>query len=139
QLLTDGARLTWPMSLVGVARTDFNDIPGTLPRSIQYQNSGTNFFGPWDFTTTQNVVAGNLSTNVGGYNKPQSGTNPGKLFGTYSAFRQSGCSLDAPMSGTVWFSVLVENTDSTGAAGISFNPTTYSDTTNVIQLIGTKL
>jgi hypothetical protein len=139
QLLGDGARVTWPMALVGVARTDFNDIPGTLPRSIQFQNSGTNFFGPWDFTTTQNVVAGNLTTSVGGYNRPQSGASPGKLFGTFNAFRQSGCSLDAPMSGTVWFSVLVDNTDATGAAGISFNPTAFGDTTNNIQLIGTTL
>jgi hypothetical protein len=130
QLAADGARVTWPMSLVGTARTDFNDIPGTLPRSIQFQNSGTNFFGPWDFTTTQNVVAGNLTTSVGGYNRPQSGAND---------YRQSGCPLDAPMSGTVWFSVLVDNTDSTGVAGISFNPTTYSDAANAIQLVGTTL
>jgi hypothetical protein len=139
QLTADGARLTWPMSLVGVARTDFNDIPGTLPRSIQFQNSGTNFFGPWDFTTTQNVVAGNLTTSVGGYNRPQSGANPGKLFGTFNAFRESGCPLDAPMSGIVWFSVLVDNTDATGVAGISFNPSTFSDAANVIQLSGTTL
>src|SRR3954454_17960923 len=139
QLLADGARLTWPMSLVGTARTDFNDIPGTLPRSIQFQNRGTNFFGPWDFTTTQNVVAGNLTTSVGGYNRPQSGSNPGKLFGTFNAFRESGCSLDAPMSGTVWFSVLLDNTDPTGVAGISFNPSTFSDAANVIQLTGTTL
>ena len=127
------------MSLTGVARTDFNDIPGTLPRSIQFQNSGTNLFGPWDFTTTQNVVAGNLTTSVGGYNRPQSGANPGKLQGTYNAYRQSGCPLDASMSGTVWFSVLVDNTDATGVAGVSFNPTGYGDASNVIQLIGTKL
>jgi len=139
QLLADGARLTWPMSLVGTARIDFNDLPGTLPRSIQFQNTGANFFGPWEFTTTQNVVAGNLTTSVGGYNRPQSGSNPGKLFGTFNAFRQSGSLLDAPMSGTVWFSVLLNNTDATGAAGISFNPTTFSDTTNNIQLIGTTL
>jgi hypothetical protein len=139
QLLADGARVTWPMSLVGVARTDFNDIPGTLPRSIQFQNSGTDFFGPWDFTTTENVVAGNLTTSVGGYNRPQTGVNPGKLFGTYNDYRQSGCPLDAPMSGTVWFSVLVDNNDSTGVAGISFNPTTYSDAANAIQLVGTTL
>jgi hypothetical protein len=139
QLLADGARVTWPMALVGVARTDFNDIPGALPRSIQFQNSGTNFFGPWDFTTTQNVIAGNLTTSVGGYNRPQSGSTPGKLFGTFNAFRQSGCSLDAPMNGTLWFSVLVDNTDATGAAGISFNPTAFGDTTNNIQLIGTTL
>jgi hypothetical protein len=139
QLLADGASVTWPMALVGVARADFNDIPGTLPRSIQFQNSGMNFFGPWDFTTTQNVVAGNLMTSIGGYNRPQSGSTPGKLFGTFNAFRQSGCSLDAPMSGTVWFSVLVDNTDATGAAGISFNPTAFGDTTNNIQLIGTTL
>jgi hypothetical protein len=43
------------------------------------------------------------------------------------------------MSGTVWFSVLVDNTDATGAAGISFNPTAFGDTTNNIQLIGTTL
>ena len=139
QLLADGARVTWPLSLVGVARTDFNDIPGTLPRSIQFQNSGSNFFGPWDFTTTQNVVAGNLTTSVGGYNRPQTGANPGKLFGTFNAYRQSGCPLDAPMSGTVWFSVLVNNTDSTGVAGISFNPTTFSDAANAIELVGTTL
>ena len=139
QLLADGARVTWPLSLVGVARTDFNDIPGTLPRSIQFQNSGSNFFGPWDFTTTQNVVAGNLTTSIGGYNRPQTGANPGKLFGTYNAYRQSGCPLDAPMSGTVWFSVLVDNTDSTGVAGISFNPTTFSDAANAIELVGTTL
>jgi hypothetical protein len=139
QLLVDGARVTWPLSLVGVARTDFNDIPGTLPRSIQFQNSGSNFFGPWDFTTTQNVVAGNLTTSIGGYNRPQFGANPGKLVGTFNAYRQSGCPLDAPMSGTVWFSVLVDNTDSTGVAGISFNPTTFSDAANAIELVGTTL
>jgi hypothetical protein len=43
------------------------------------------------------------------------------------------------MHGTVWFSVLVDNADATGVAGIAFNPTAYSDTTNTIQLIGTKL
>ena len=139
QLLADGARVNWPLSLVGVARTDFNDIPGTLPRSIQFQNSGSNFFGPWDFTTTENVVAGNLTTSVGGYNRPQTGANPGKVFGTFNAYRQSGCPLEAPMSGTVWFSVLVNNTDSTGVAGISFNPTTFSDAANVIELVGTTL
>ncbi len=139
QLLADGARVSWPMSLTGVARTDFNDIPGSLPRSLQYQNSGTNFFGPWDFTTTQNVVAGDLSTNIGGYNRPQSGSNPAKLQGTYNAYRLSACPLDADMHGTVWFSVLIDNTDATGVAGIAFNPTAYSDATNAIQLIGTKL
>ncbi len=139
QLLADGARVSWPMSLVGVARTDFNDIPGTLPRSIQFQNSGSNFFGPWDFTTTQNVVAGNLTTSIGGYDRPQSGANSGKLFGIYNAYRQSGCPLDAPMSGTVWFSVLVNNTDATGVVGVSFNPTTYDDASDVIQLVGNKL
>ena len=132
-------RVNWPQSLVGVARSDFNDIPGTLPRSIQLQNSGSNFFGPWDFTTTQNVVAGNLTTSVGGYNRPQTGANPGKIFGTFNQYRQSGCSLDAPMSGTVWFSVLVSNTDSTGVAGISFNPTTFSSAANTIELVGTTL
>ncbi|MFO0788192.1 MAG: FAD-dependent oxidoreductase [Pirellulales bacterium] len=139
QLLADGARVTWPMSLVGAARADFNDIPGALPRSIQFQNSGTNFFGPWDFTTTQNVVAGNLTTSVGGYNRPQTGSNAGKIVGTYNAYRQSGCPLDAPMSGTVWFSVLVNNTDATGVAGISFNPTSFSDSANAIELVGTTL
>ncbi len=139
QLVADGAVVNWPTSLTGVARTDFNDIPGTLPRSIQYQNSGSNFFGPWDFSTTQNVVAGNLTTSVGGYNRPQSGSNLGKLQGTYNAYRQNACPLDASMSGSIWFSVLLDNTDATGAAGISFNPTAYGDASNVIQLIGTKL
>ncbi len=139
QLLADGARVAWPMSLVGVARTDFNDIPGALPRTIQFQNSGSNFFGPWDFTTTQNVVAGDLTTSIGGYDRPQSGANSGKVFGTYNAYRQSGCPLDAPMSGTVWFSVLVNNTDATGVVGVSFNPTTYDDASDVIQLVGNKL
>lgn len=139
QLLADGAAVSWPMSLTGVARTDFNDLPGALPRSIQYQNSGTNFFGPWDFSTTQNVVAGNLTTSVGGYNRPQSGSNLGKLQGTYNAYRQNACSLTASMSGSVWFSLLVDNTDATGVAGLSFNPTAYSDAANAIQLIGTKL
>jgi FAD dependent oxidoreductase len=139
QLVADGAVVSWPMSLTGVARTDFNDLPGALPRSLQYQNSGSNFFGPWDFTTTQNVVAGNLTTSVGGYSRPQSGSNTGKLQGTYNAYRQSGCPLDANMSGTVWFSVLLDNTDATGVAGISFNPTAYDDVSDVIQLIGTSL
>ena len=139
QLIADGAVVSWPMSLTGVARTDFNDLPGALPRSLQYQNSGINFFGPWDFTTTQNVVAGNLTTSVGGYSRPQSGTNTGKLQGTYNAYRQSGCPLDANMSGTIWFSVLLDNTDATGVAGISFNPTAYDDASDVIQLIGTSL
>ncbi len=139
QLIADGAVVSWPMSLTGVARTDFNDLPGALPRSLQYQNSGSHFFGPWDFTTTQNVVAGNLTTSVGGYTRPQSGSNTGKLQGTYNAYRQSGCPLDASMSGTVWFSVLLDNTDATGVAGISFNPTAYDDASNVIQLIGTSL
>ena len=139
QLLNDGARVAWPMSLVGTARTDFNDIPGTLPRSIQNQNSGTNFFGPWEFTTTQTVVAGDLTTNIGGYDRPQTGANPGKVFGIYNAYRQSGCSLDGPMSGTVWFSVLVNNTDATGVVGVSFNPGTFDDASDVIQLVGNKL
>lgn len=139
QLVADGAVVNWPMSLTGVARTDFNDLPGALPRSLQYQNSGSNFFGPWDFTTTQNVVAGNLTTSVGGYNRPQSGSNTGKLQGIYNAYRQSGCPLDANMSGTVWFSVLLDNTDATGVTGISFNPTAYDDASDVIQLIGTSL
>jgi hypothetical protein len=139
QLLADGARISWPLSLTGIARTDFNDLPGTLPRSIQFQNSGTNFFGPWDFSTTQNVVAGNLTTSVGGYNRPQTGSNIGKLQGTYNDYRLNASSLDADMQGTIWFSVLVDNTDATGVAGIAFNPTAYSDATKVIQLIGTKL
>ncbi len=139
QLLADGAQVTWPLSLTGIARTDFNDLPGTLPRSLQYQNSGTNFFGPWDFSTTQNVVAGNLTTTVGGYNRPQTGSNIGKLQGTYNAYRLNASSLNADMHGTIWFSFLVDNTDATGVAGIAFNPTAYSDATKVIQLIGTKL
>jgi hypothetical protein len=148
RLIADGALVGWPTNpgppFVGTTAADFNDFT-TLPVSIQNQAGGTNLAGNWTGTGTQKIVAGDLATSVGGYCLAETGTGlAGKLQGNYNARRQSYRGLASSMTGTIWFSMLVQNPDATAHAGLSFNEAHNADPatltlTNYFDLVGTDL
>ena len=100
-----------------------------MPKTLRYTSEGTGFAtATWDGTNTENVVAGDLSYNRGGYAVQQAaGAVPGKLQGTYSAARQNYRDLAGALGGEIWISLLVQNPDADAKVGISLNPTTNAD------------
>ena len=148
RLIADGALLGWPTNpgppLVATAAADFNDF-ASLPVSIQNQGGGTNFTGNWTGTGTQKLIAGDLTTTVGGYCLKETGSGlDAKLQGNYNAQRQSYRGLVGMMTGTIWFSLLVQNPNGTAHAGFSFNAPNNGDPTgttilNDVDLVGQDL
>lgn len=133
-------------ALLGVchAATLVEDFPSTSYVNGQLDNQGSatggwgSVWGTGSTGTTGRVVistASNLTYSGGGYNITQTGTglvqgNFGDGTGTNSAFRGSNRTFSTGMSGTIWFSILLSNTDSTAHTGVSFNSdiTGISDT-----------
>ena len=99
---------------------DFSYTNGVL----RGNTGGAGWSGAWGTTTnfTGRVAvesAGDLTYSAGGYSISQTGT--GRAYGDYNAFRGINRLIDTNPSGTVWFSVLVQNLLSTDHAGIQFN------------------
>ena len=83
----------------------------------------------------------NLSYSGGGYNITQTGT--GYAYGTYNAYRGINRTFSA-LTGTIWFSVLLQDNASVDHAGIEFNnPRTsgldYNASPYQIDLYGSSL
>jgi hypothetical protein len=120
------------------------DFPSTSYSNGQLDGQGSatgGWGGAWGTgaagTTSRVIIntASNLTYAGGGYSITQTGTglvqgNYGDGTGTNSSFRGSNRTFSAGMSGTIWFSILVSNTDSTAHTGVSFNSdiTGISDT-----------
>jgi autotransporter-associated beta strand protein len=148
QLVADGALVNWPSNIadyVGSVSADFNDFSPLPLANIRYQGGGLSWSGTWDGTNTEKVVAGDLTTTVGGYALQQSGSGLlGKLQGSYSTSRQNYRSLAGQMSGTIWLSFLVNNSNANADCGLSLNPTGNGDPANdtirnLIEVRGSSL
>ena len=105
---------------------DFND---NLPGQLAGQGGGTNLSGTWAASTNPAVVPGDLiaplSTN---YATPQSVGVPQSVQNLNTAATnangQTTRTVATPLSGTIWFSFLVNPIDANARAGISFNTST---------------
>lgn len=98
---------------------DFNYASGSNPST---QNGGSGWAGAWASgaspTSTLKIAGTDLSYSSGGYAITQTGT--GSLNGTYFAFR--GMNRPTPsLTGTLWFSLLVNNATSIEHSGMEFN------------------
>lgn len=132
---------------VSHAATLVDDFPSTTYVNGQLDNQGGTgngwgtAWGAGSLGTTGRVVvstASNLSYSGGGYNITQTGTglvqgNYGDGTGTTSSFRGSNRVFSTGMSGTIWFSILLNNTDATAHTGVSFN----ADITGISDTPGT--
>ena len=128
-----------------VVRDDFND-QATLPKvNMAGVAGGEGFADAWTGTGTEDILAGNLTTSVGGYAIEQVGTGlAGKVRGDYNDPRQNTRTISGSLAGEVWFSILLNNPDGTAHAGLSFNPTGNADPANdtvrnLIELAGNQL
>ena len=148
ELIADGALLDWPVNIVHkqmVVRDDFND-QATLPKvNMAGVTGGEGFADAWTGTGTEDILAGNLTSSVGGYAIEQVGTGlAGKVRGDYNDSRQNTRTISGSLAGEVWFSILLNNPDGTAHAGLSFNPTGNADPANdtvrnLIELAGNQL
>jgi hypothetical protein len=149
RLIADGALVGWPVNpgppWQGTAGADFNDFSPLPLADIRNHGGGFNLLGTWDDTGTQKVVAGDLTTTVGGYSLEQVGDgDAGKLQGVYNARRLNSRDIAGQMQNEVWFSVLVQNPDATAKAGLAFNPESNGDPAqaalrNFFELAGSTL
>ncbi len=103
---------------------------------------GSGWSGAWGLggTATIKVSTGaNLSSSL--YNVSQSGT--GRAYGTHPEFRAISRNFTSSLSGTVWFSVLLQNNSDITHAGLQFNNplggTAYSTTDFEFDLAGDTL
>jgi len=129
----------WPMFLVGIARTDFNDIPGHAPHAaIQARTAGNDFFGPWEGTNHTERLP-ETAPRRSAEQPPPSGANPASSGGTYNEYRQVAAARCAPTGRhRVVFSV--SSTPPTPPAQpASRLSRPDSDAANAIQLVGTTL
>jgi len=108
----------------GAVVQNFNDLTTGV---MQGQAGGTGLTGNWAGTSTIDVISGDLDSPL--YNRPQSGT-PLSVQGDYGSGRQNNRNLASPMSGSIWFSFLVNNpvinNTSGSRGGISFNNASYN-------------
>lgn len=108
---------------------DFNYPTGEL----RSQNTGSGWSGKWGVggTTSRILVdsSNNLSFSLGGYNVPQTGT--GLVTGNFNAFRGINRSVEPDLTGTIWFSVLINNAQADDRTGIQFNNHSDSSSTTV--------
>lgn len=95
-------------------------------------------------STTARVYAfsgENLSYSGGGYAITQTGS--GAVSGDFNAFRGVNRPISSTLSGTVWFSFLVENSEATDHTGVLFNHNAGNDydrgTNYVIDVAGEAL
>jgi len=110
-------------------------------------NGGSGWNGAWGagsgVTSTLRVRAENLSYTGGGYSISQTGT--GLISSVYDqAFRGINRDIATPMSGTVYFSVLLSSTGAMDRSGIQFNnPRTaaldYNSSSFYVALNGSSL
>lgn len=111
---------------------DFNYESGQLAGKGTTVDGWTGSWGAGNGTVTGRILVtseSNLSYSGGGYGIVQSGV--GKLYGNYGGplatdFRSSNRAIAEPMSGTIWFSLLLQNNSNTTGAdhwtqGIQFN------------------
>jgi len=125
-ILTTGMSVAFGSLGYGAVVQDFNDLN---PGLMSGQGGGVGLLGNWAGTGTIDVIAGDLDSPL--YSRPQSGTSQ-SVQGDYSQGRQNNRNLASPMSGSIWFSFLVNNptvpASGTGGSrgGISFNNTGYS-------------
>ncbi len=109
-----------PAVWAGLVADDFS-YSGTLLG----KTGGTGWTGQWGVSTgtggnTSRVLAdasSNLTSAL--YSVTQSGT--GFAYGDYNAFRGINRWVEPDLSGTVWFSVLMRNTNAAYHSGIQFN------------------
>ncbi len=91
------------------------------------RTGGTNWSGQWGPSTgvggnTSKITISNsvnLTTSVGGYAVAQDGV--GSAVPIYNQFRGINRAIDTDLGGTVWFSILVQNTAAGDHTGIQFN------------------
>ncbi|MCA9247753.1 MAG: PEP-CTERM sorting domain-containing protein, partial [Planctomycetales bacterium] len=98
---------------------DFNDLTGGGV-DLQGQAGGTGLDGNWAGSTSHDVIAGDLTSSL--YNITQSGT-PQRIDGDSGATRTTYRNLTAPVTGDVWFSMLVQNDAADSRGGIHMNNT----------------
>lgn len=109
---------------------DFSYASGTLSGKTGGSGWGLAWGSGTTGGTTSRILtddSANLSYTGGGYNITQTGTGFG--YGNFDAFRGINRQIATPMTGTVWFSILMLNGQADDRTGIQFNargPATYS-------------
>lgn len=113
-----------PSAMATTVVEDFTYANGPL----LLRNGGSGWSSVWGPSTgtgqnTSRILADqtvNLTLASGsGYDVTQTGT--GLAYGNFSSFRGINRTLDVNLTGTIWFSVLVNNGQSDDRAGIQFN------------------
>jgi hypothetical protein len=117
------------MVITGGARgdlvvADFNDL---APGQLFGQAGGTGLSGTWGASTLPEAVGGDLTAPAAtNYAVPQSAGTPQSIRTTANSNSGNGQAsrpVAAPLSGTVWFSFLLNAPDANSRTGISFNST----------------
>lgn len=98
---------------------DFSYSSGTLST----QGGGSGWTGTWGAggSTSRILVdnTSNLSFDLGGYDVAQTGI--GLATGNFNAFRGINRFIDVNLTGTIWFSILINNSGTDDHTGIQFN------------------
>lgn len=118
-LLTAAALVYGTTASAATVIDDFSYPDGQL----QGQIGGSGWSGKWGVGgSTSRVLldaSSNLTFSLGGYNVLQTGT--GLVTGNFNAFRGINRSIDIDLTGTIWFSVLINNAQADDHTGIQFN------------------
>jgi hypothetical protein len=127
RLLLAGACTLGLAGFEGNAASVSDDFSTTTDNvSLIGQAGGNGWAAPWGATipagTTGRIKLDrdiNLTYSLGGYNIVQSGT--GRGYGDFNDFRGANRWIDTNLTGTVWFSILLQNNTLADHAGLQFN------------------
>lgn len=139
-LMVGGVALSGTTVQAGLVTADFND---NTAGQLQGQGGGSGFSGNWTAATGPAVVAGDLvAPAVTNYAIAQSAGSPQSIQAASSVTSGNGQTARAPaanLTGTVWFSFLVNPASAAARGGIGFNSTAATSNDPRVLAVGTTL